>query len=52
MNKLFSFIVTMVLFEIAFLIGLMFLINGWYFVGYAILFISLAPLEQYYLSNL
>ena len=41
----------MVLFELAFLIGLAFLINEWYFVGFAILFISIAPLEQYYLDN-
>lgn len=52
MKKLIGFVITLALFEMAFLIGLAFLINEWYFVGSAILFISIAPLEQYYLENL
>ena len=51
-NKLTSFIITIVFFEIAFLIGLAFLINEWWIVGSAIIFISFAPLEQYYLETL
>lgn len=44
----FNFIISIILFLVVFLIGLVFLLNLWWWLGIVLSLASLAPLESYW----